>query len=202
MSMILGLSTLSDASIGCVLATPALIWCVVAPDDPNIFAEALGSPGKQGFFARLFGKKSLEPVSAPELELAEEEVSDTDLDKAWHGIHFLLTGSDWEGDPPLNFLVSGGIEVGDVDVGYGPARVFRSSEVAEIHNALSELQEDDLRARFRPDVMMKKDIYPTIWDRDSKDDDTLGYLFEYFAELKKFVGNAAGKGLGLVVTLQ
>jgi hypothetical protein len=129
-------------------------------------------------------------------------VSGTDLDKAWHGIQFLLTGSDWEGDPPLNFLVAGGTPVGDIDVGYGPGRVFRSTEVAEIHKALAGLQEDDLRKRFHPDVMMKKDIYPTIWDRDPKDDDPLGYLLEYFAALKKFVSDAADKDLGIVVTLQ
>ena len=26
------------------------------------------------------------------------------LEKAWHGLHFLLTGSDWGGEPPLDFL--------------------------------------------------------------------------------------------------
>lgn len=202
MSMILGLSTLSDGSIDSILATPALIWRVVAPGDPNILAEALGIPAKQSFIARLFGKAASPPVPPPELEFADGEVSDTDLDKAWHGIHFLLTGSDWEGDPPLNFLVAGGTPVGDIDVGYGPARVFRSNEVAEIYKALGNLQEDDLRQRFQPDVMTKKDIYPTIWDRNPKDDDSLGYLLEYFAKLKKFVSDAADKGLGIVVTLQ
>lgn len=201
MSMIIGLSTLSDGSIDSVLATPALIWRVVAPDDPDILAEMIGRPAKQGFFARLFGKAA-SPPPPPSLDFADGELSDTDLDKAWHGIHFLLTGSDWEGDPPLNFLVAGGIPVGDIDVGYGPARVFRSIEVAEIHKALGDLQEDDLRNRFQPDVMMKKDIYPTIWDRDPKDDDALGYLLEHFAKLKKFVSNAADKGLGIVVTMQ
>jgi hypothetical protein len=201
MSMILGLNTLSDGSIDSVLAKPALIWRVVAPDDRHVHAEALGSPARQGFFARLFRKAASAPPP-PALALADGEVSDTDLDKAWHGIHFLLTGSDWGGDPPLNFLVAGGTPVGDIDVGYGPARVFRSTEVAEIHKALGGLQEDDLRKRFQPDVMMKKDIYPTIWDRDPKDDDALGYLLEYFAVLKKFVSDAADKGLGIVVTLQ
>ena len=51
-----------------------------------------------------------------------------DLDKAWHGIHFLLTGSAWEGEEPLCYLLAGGQEVGDEDVGYGPARVLRPRE--------------------------------------------------------------------------
>lgn len=29
-------------------------------------------------------------------------------------------------------------------------------------------------------MMVKKEIYPEIWDRDPKDDDTLGYLIEYY----------------------
>lgn len=42
------------------------------------------------------------------------------MDKAWHGIHYLLTGTAWEGDPPLNFLVTGGREVGTEEIGIGP----------------------------------------------------------------------------------
>lgn len=65
-----------------------------------------------------------EPIADPEqIEgfLYESDGSSDDeeyLDKAWHGLHFLFTGTAWEGDPPLNFLVSGGREIGDVDVGY------------------------------------------------------------------------------------
>src|SRR5690349_11334743 len=55
-----------------------------------------------------------------------------DLDKAWHGLHFLLTGTDWGGTPPLNFIVAGGETIGDVDVGYGPARAFTPEQLAEI----------------------------------------------------------------------
>jgi hypothetical protein len=34
-----------------------------------------------------------------------EAYADLDLDKAWHGLHFLLTGTAWEGTPPLDFIV-------------------------------------------------------------------------------------------------
>ena len=61
--------------------------------------------------------------------LDEEGFADFDIDKAWHGIHYLLTGTAWEGAAPLNFLVAGGRPVGDVDVGYGPARAFSGAEV-------------------------------------------------------------------------
>ena len=40
MSMILGLVTLGDTNISRVLADPPLIWKVIAPDDPEIYAQA------------------------------------------------------------------------------------------------------------------------------------------------------------------
>jgi len=59
-----------------------------------------------------------------------------------HGIHFLLTGTAWEGDFPLAFIVRGGREVGDV--GYGPARIFTSDEVQAIANALRPITREVL----------------------------------------------------------
>jgi Domain of unknown function (DUF1877) len=126
---------------------------------------------------------------------AEED----DLDKAWHGIHFLLTGSAWGGDPPLNFLVAGGRQIGDVDVGYGPARGFTSADVTEISRALAQITSDDLKDRFDGKRMMKAEIYPEIWDSDPAEDDTLGYLVEYFEDLKTFVERAKASSSGLIV---
>lgn len=35
---------------------------------------------------------------------------------------------------------------------------------------------EDLRKRFLPTQMIEHDIYPTIWNRDPEQDDTLVYL--------------------------
>jgi hypothetical protein len=45
-----------------------------------------------------------------------------EVDKAWHAIHFSLTGDPFEGRIPLNFLVTGGRSIGE-DLGYGPLRI-------------------------------------------------------------------------------
>jgi hypothetical protein len=202
--MILGLTTLSDANIERVLETPVLIWRVVAPDEPELAAAMMAQSRRVGWFARLLGRRAAEPQqpeAPPELEWAEGERHETDLDKAWHGIHFLLTGSDWGGDPPLDFLVKGGTEVGDVDVGYGPARVFRAAEVAAIDAALAEVDGAELHGRFDPQAMVAQDIYPSIWEGMPEDDDVPGYLVAYHERLREFVGHAARAGLGLVVTV-
>jgi hypothetical protein len=130
---------------------------------------------------------------------SEDAHADLDVDKAWHGIHYLLTGTAWEGKPPLDFIVKGGREVGDVDVGYGPARAFSSADVRAIAAALGPITRRNLEQRFDPAAMSKLDIYPSIWDRPREEDDTLGYLLEYYDALKNFVQGAAEQGEGLLV---
>jgi hypothetical protein len=110
-----------------------------------------------------------------------------------------LTGTAWEGSPPLDFIVKGGSEIGDVDVGYGPARAFSSSDVRAIAEALRPITRADLERRFDPAEMGKLDVYPSIWDRPREEDDTLGYLLEYYDALKNFVEGAAEQGEGLLV---
>jgi hypothetical protein len=199
MGMCLGLYTLSDDSIRKILADPPLIWKVVAPDDPDAY-ETARKEAAGTFLQKLFGKKSSPPESTT-LQLGEGECSNTDLDKAWHGIHYLLTSSEGEGNPPLDFLVAGGEEVGDIEVGLCPARAFRSDTVRRIHAALTGVDESLLRSRFNPAEMTELGIYPEIWGHDPKDDDSLGYCLENFAILKEFVAQAERENLGIVLTL-
>lgn len=119
-----------------------------------------------------------------------------DVDKAWHGIHFLLCGDAWEGDLPLGFIVSSGTPIGDEDVGYGPARAFSSEQVTEIAEALDAITPESLKARFDRAAFEENGIYPNVWD-ESPDDCFDQYLLVYYSELKKFVqmANAAGKGI-------
>jgi hypothetical protein len=85
------------------------------------------------------------------------------LEKSWHGLHFLLTRDVWAGDPPLNFLTLGAEEVGDIDVGYGPARIFRAPSVAIIHEALENFPDSNVDARLDPATFDAAQIYPPIW---------------------------------------
>lgn len=135
------------------------------------------------------------------LELLDEEQDEVDLDKAWHGIHFLLTGSAWEGAEPLCYLVTGGHQIGDVDVGYGPARALTSKQVADFDTALNGVTADELRQRFDPQAMAEAEVYPGIWEHAPKEDDNLEYLLEYFGELKSFVGNTREQGKGMIIYL-
>jgi len=139
------------------------------------------------------------PETIEEL-LGEPSSDEMDIDKAWHGLHYLLTSTAWAGEAPFNFIAAGGREVG-VDLGYGPARGFTASEVEEIDRELKAVSADDLRARFEPQKMKDLDIYPDIWDRDPAEDDTLAYLLVHFEALTKFVSTTAGRSSGFLVYL-
>jgi len=78
-----------------------------------------------------------------------EPENSIDVDKSWHGIHFVLTGRSDGGEGPLAMAVLGGDEVGD-DVGYGPARFLAPGQVKEVAAALETLTIDDFKARFNP----------------------------------------------------
>ncbi|MBI5302699.1 MAG: YfbM family protein [Chloroflexi bacterium] len=199
MSMCLVIYTLSDTNIQKVLADPPLIWKVIASADPDPYENARVEPS--GFFSKVFGRKNGKTEQPAELLLAEDEIADIDIDKAWHGLHYMLTKSAWEGEAPLNFLVKGGGEVGDIDVGYGPARVFTSDDVHKINAALKPIDGEFLKSRFDPIEMTKLEIYPDIWERNPEEDDTFGYCEEYFGVLKSFVEQAAERNLGLVICL-
>ena len=203
MGMVLGLNTLSDENIDKLLSDPPLIWKVLAPDAPEFYEEERKSKASTGFFTKLFKKnKDVEQarITNFSLELVENEGADTDLDKAWHGIHYLLTGSVWEGDEPLNFLIAGGGTIGEIDVGYGPARCIKSDLVRRIHEHLSGISVEELKSRFEPGKMMANEIYPEIWDR-IEDDGNLDYLIEYFKELKHFISKAVENNLGIIISI-
>ena len=198
MSMILGLVALSDANIARVLQDPPLVWRVVAPDEPEAYENARTEGVKPTLLSKLF-RRAQPSTNVPELKMSGAEGLTTDLDKAWHGIHYFLTGTAWEGEHPRNFLVSGGTEVGDIEVGYGPARVLTAAQTREALDAVNELSDEDLEARFDPQDMLAKEIYPAIWDRDPAEDDTLNYLMEYFQILRGYLSQTVDEGLGIVV---
>jgi hypothetical protein len=150
-----------------------------------------------------------DPGLALDLVLPEEDEGEqighpiVDLDKTWHGIHYLLTGTAWEGDPPLNALVAGGEELPDPDEewGYGPPRLLSPADTSAFAHALALLTNSELTSRFYPPDMLSKGIYPEIWDRDPSEDDTLLYLLEGSAALRQFVEHAREHGRGLLIAL-
>ena len=156
MGMVLGITQLDDRTIERLVADPPLVWLVVAGDDREQYERARQDERRlqqPGFIARLFGAAPPPPPAAPPFALGDGEGKEIDVDKSWHGMHYLLTGSAEGGTPPLDFLLEGGQTVGDEDVGYGPARVFTAAETRSIAAAVAAISDEELRARYDPSAM-------------------------------------------------
>jgi hypothetical protein len=118
----------------------------------------------------------------------------TDLDKAWHGLHFLLTGSSDPAPLPAGLLYGAGKELG------GGSSLLEPSQVAECHRYLSALTDDQLAKSYDPQRMEELDIYPNIWVRDGSE--ALDYLIANLQTLRAVLRDCVDEGHGLVITVE
>jgi len=185
--MIGSFKTTSDRDIAELLEKPKRIEKFICGE---YFPEV---PAKKGFFSFLRKKESAPQDSWNPSDPGEE----FDVDKAWQGIHYILTGSAYEGEGPLAFILSGGKEVGDIDVGYGPARVFTSKEVEGIVKAMSSISDEEAKARCVVEDFKANEIYPDMWDEPF--DECFGYILSYLEDLRDFLAKAVEGQKALVV---
>jgi hypothetical protein len=140
----------------------------------------------------------MEDFLYPDDDLGEPEHS-IDVDKAWHGLHYLLSGSASEGEGPLAQAILGGESIGE-DLGMGPARFLTPRQVGEIAEELGKLTIEDLRARYKPVEMTALQIYPElIWERDGEEG--FDYLAENFEVMATFYRDAAARGDGVILSI-
>jgi hypothetical protein len=202
--MYLELTAVSDGTIERLHADPPLVWQLVAPDEPERVAAAQAeSQSRPGLLARLFGRGTSQPPEPapppPELGPGEGDLGELgDMEKTWHGVHYLLTGTAWEGEQPLNFLLAGGKEV-DIEVGQAPVRTHTSAETRAIATALSEVSDAELHARYDPAEMMRLEVYPEVWDR--RPEEGRDNLINSIASLRELLDIVVGRGYGLMVTV-
>jgi len=206
MSMVCEIRSLRDETIDRLLAEPTLVWRLIAPDDPDIYYDAIGVaiyPLKLGCLGRLLRKPPPPPGKRPplpEVPLQPDENQICDLDKTWHGLHHLLSGGSFEDSTfPEGWIVEHGQPVGDLDLGYGPARVFHAEQAAAIARLLEDTPPEILAARFDPEKMDRLQIYPDAWQRD---DHALPWLLETYRPLRSFTAATRDRGHGLMVVLQ
>lgn len=120
------------------------------------------------------------------------------LDKAWHGVHYLLCGKLEPGPDLASQAVMGGTEVGE-DLGYGPARYFDATEVDAIARELSRPNlEAEMTARFDPAQMANLGIYPGQFDAG----DDRQWLMDAFHKLRQFYVDASAAKLAVVTCLE
>jgi hypothetical protein len=142
------------------------------------------------------------PEEIEDLVYENEELEDVvfDIDKAWHGIYYLLTGvADLEQpiESTLGLAIFGGTEIGE-DLGYGPLRYLESEEVKEISIALETISVEDFASRYKVEDMNKHDIYPLEgeWTEEDKD-----YLVENYEALVNYFRTAADNDEAMILLI-
>jgi hypothetical protein len=154
------------------------------------------APGQGGGDMRTLLQKHL-ARRAGQTDAKREVLS---LEKAWHGVHYLLAGDAEPGPELRSQAVLGRVELGDDSEGfsgYGPARYFRAGRVREISEELGRPEvEFEAAARFDPDRMSQLHIYPGWRGVDDKE-----WLMDAFRRLRDFYSSAASQGRGIVTCL-
>ena len=121
-----------------------------------------------------------------------------DIDKAWGGILYLLTGKAFafgsledEVDSLNRIFFSAQFFDEDMDVGYGPAHYLTPEQVAGIHRKIASLTEADLKSRYDTEAMNKEEkLYPSLdWNEE-----IFEYLYSHFQALQSFFATAASRG--------
>jgi hypothetical protein len=156
-----------------------------------------------GMYACLTKEETVKAFSDPEIleEIIDndgEERGSLDIGKSWHGIHFVLNGDPWKGNPPLSNVVLGGKEVGE-DLGYGAPRLLKPEEVKEVATALEKINEKEFSDLFKQRKFAGADIY--VYSQHAGDEDILGELCMYYMEVKQFFKEAADGGKGILLYL-
>ena len=199
MGFYLSLAAVSDATIDRLVADPPLVMQIMLPGDPNAVASARERPSGPGLFGRLLGRKAPPPPEPPPLALRPGEGDlgpEGNFEKSWHGFHYLLTGTAWEGDLPLNFLLVGGREL-DIEIGMAPPRAYSVAETRVIADALARLDDAELRRRYSPAEMMRLEIYPEVWEGPGEVD----RLLEDMTGLRAALERVTRQGFGLLVMI-
>jgi hypothetical protein len=116
------------------------------------------------------------------------------LEKSWHSLHYLLTGTAWESESVLGKAILGGKEIGP-DVGYGPARYLEPPQVREIAKELKKLSKEDLTRHFDLKAMLAAKIYAC------RDEGELELAQHYFAQVVEYYDEAAKRGDAMLLYL-
>ena len=123
------------------------------------------------------------------------------LEKAWHGVHYLLAGASEPGMELRSQAVLGGVELGDDPEGfsgYGPARYFRAAQVRALSEELRRPEvETEAAARFDPARMSALEIYPG-WRAGEQDRE---WVMDALRRLRDFYVSAEAEGRAVVTCL-
>lgn len=158
-------------------------------EDPDMYEEP-----KQGFFSKLFGSPKVDLRPIPE----RSDGDAADLDKAWHVIHYLLSGSSGRGEGPLSIIGDDLNPLANLDLGLGKPNVISADRVRAFAEVASTMSDEDFLVRYVPDEMPLDELYMGNVIARGDVDDIRDYALEYFHILRDFVQLAADRNEAII----
>jgi hypothetical protein len=157
--------------------------------------------GMRGYYFAM-DDNLVQKIAAGDIALKSLKIDDypgLDIDRSWEAIHYLLCGDISDGDAPLGYVVPLTSDRG-IDFGSYGAFSLRAEQVAEALQAMSTLDEAQLRLRYDFPAMVKNEVYPlepdTVSDEDK--DEFFAYMLQHFNEIRRFYSQTVAKGKGLI----
>lgn len=132
-------------------------------------------------------------------QLEAQDGRSSGLERAWDAAHWLITGGTEVVEGPDGFIKSGGVEVDDLDFGYGPARFLPAETVQKVREMLRWLSREKLEPRWDADALASDEVYPFGHSPISESDqsDVLGHI----DDLRKFIdGLSPAQGMLVYLT--
>ncbi len=169
-----------------------MIFTAVQVSEEQIREPLAASQRRTG----LFRKRPVEPSADFWFEAVEAagDEETVDLDKAWHGIHWLLTSGTEDSTTPEGQAVLGATPVcSDPEV-----RLIDPAGVRRVAAALTALSPAELAGRVDLAAMDRAGLYPQIWDEEDVFDT---YLAPYYAGLRDFYRTAAERDSAVLLSI-
>ena len=178
---------LRQVAVGLVLAT-----CAALAQASVVFA-AVAAPAD-----RVADLKSAKGVLVESTQRQGDDV--LVLVDVWHGLHFLMTGKDFDFESPAGQAIMGGKSMG-AKGSDEPIRVMAPAQVKAVAVALASLDQRDLSKRFNPQLLERLAIHPVgIWQSDG--DAALTHVLSHLRPLVDFYANAAKSGHAVVLQIE
>ncbi|MDX5985958.1 DUF1877 family protein [Sphingomonas echinoides] len=121
-----------------------------------------------------------------------------EFDKAWHALHFMLTGAAYDSHSPLGIIADIGEAVSqDVD-GLDEFWIISPEEMQAFDTAFRQIDDAALSGRYDNAAMLESDIYLADAFADDGDELALEYILQGVPALRRLSAACAAAGDGAV----
>lgn len=175
----------------------ALDKFLISSSDPRaMIAKMLGRKAIEHPALAEFGKVYGGEQGLQENACIQESSPQTDLSMVWHGLHWIFTGSAYEGDEPLCYLLHKGLVLGQYRESI--VRGISSKQLAAFEAEVARFDDAELRRRYDGAAMAAADLYLSdMWQGDKEEG--IDALKTWLERLQVFLKEAKARNEGMII---